>query len=128
VYRFSLASVPRQLVLASRSAVPAEMTSGSADRRPLGVRVKKIALRSASLAVEIGFNDACLADGFHKAEPRHRWTDGNAQIPPNLLACLSGPLTVEVQLGGLGLQYAVRSEAGRVIPLAERRRQDAKVA
>jgi hypothetical protein len=118
VYSFALAAVPNRMAIASRFSVPSEMEPGLADQRPLGVRITKIVLKSASLTIDIAHDDPSLCDGFHSAEARHRWTSGHASIPEQLLACLSGPTTVGVHLGGLGLQYATQTGGdGVVIPM-----------
>ncbi|MGE0682349.1 MAG: Hint domain-containing protein [Candidatus Binatia bacterium] len=122
VYSFNLPSVPNRLALVSRTSVPADINPESRDRRSLGVRLTKIVLKSGGLTIEVRHDDPSLCDGFHQAEPRHRWTDGNATIPEQFLACLTGPTTVEVHLGGLGLTYATRAGSeGEVIPLERHR-------
>jgi Hint domain len=106
VYRFELAKSPVKLAIASLVSVPSDIDAGSTDGRSLGVCVKSITLKGAHALVRIAHDEPSLAEGYHAAEPGHRWTAGNATIPAQFLACLSGPLTVEVELAALNLRYA----------------------
>lgn len=108
VYRFELPERPAKLAIASLVSVPGDVQAESTDRRPLGVCIRRIALKGAHALLEIAHDEPTLADGYHAAEPGHRWTMGKATIPAQFLACLSGPLTVEVELAALNLRYARR--------------------
>ena len=119
IYSWTLPSAPKQLALTSRTAVPAEVLPDSTDRRVLGMRVAKILLKSAGLTIEIGHDHLSLGDGFHKPEATHRWTKQKAMIPQHFLDSLSGQVTVEVHLSGIGLPYTIRSiSEGEVIPFS----------
>lgn len=123
-YRFSLDAAPQRLAIMSRASVPAEINPESSDIRLLGVRLQKIVLKSDALTIEIQHDNPALATGFHRAEAKHRWTDGAALVPEQFLACLAGvgPVTVEVHLAGLGMRYAVRSGTdAQVIQLPRQR-------
>jgi hypothetical protein len=88
------------------------------------VRLRKIVLKSDALTIEVQHDNPALAAGFHRAEAKHRWTDGAAVVPEQFLACLAGvgPVTVEVHLAGLGMRYAVRSGTdAQVIQLPRQR-------
>ena len=75
------------------------MLPPSTDARWLGVPVGRIVLKSAATTLEIAHDHPALADGFHQAERLHRWTDGDALLPPSFLACLpEGAVTVKVHL------------------------------
>jgi hypothetical protein len=104
IYRFSLDRRPASLRLISRTGVPA-WRGGSADSRMLGVNVVKLVLWCGSAAVEIPHWEPALSEGFHADEPTHRWTDGDAAIPPHLFAGLSGNLTVEIHTLSSTLRY-----------------------
>jgi len=109
VYRFELPRRPARLAIASLVSVPAQVDPESTDRRPLGVCVKRITLKGAHASLEIAHDEPTLAEGYHAAEPGHRWTTGNAAIPGKFLACFCGPLAVEVELAALNLRYARRT-------------------
>jgi len=105
VYRFTLPMGPREVLLASRSSVPAEIDAGTRDARRLGVAVERIVIRDADTALEIGHRHPALAEGFHGAEPAHRWTDGSGRIPDCLLHPFVGPLTLDLHLAPSSLCY-----------------------
>ncbi|HEX4260132.1 MAG TPA: hypothetical protein VHY76_03450, partial [Acetobacteraceae bacterium] len=81
----------------SRAGVPLAL-GRSADRRRLGVGLGGIVLRDAAGSVALAPDEAALDTGFHRPEPALRWTDGDAALPTALLARLSGPLMVELQV------------------------------
>jgi hypothetical protein len=70
----------RRVVLASRSAVPAEIFADSIDTRRLGLAVTRLALDGS----EIPPDDPCHAEGWHDPEPGLHWTTGEGVIecPP----------------------------------------------
>jgi hypothetical protein len=71
-------------------------------------------LRGPSATLMVEHNDPSLIDGFHRAEATHRWTDGNARIPPAFLGCFAQNLTIEVRLRGQGLPYRIGRWASAV--------------
>ena len=128
-YRFELAELPSKLAIASLVSVPRDVDPASTDRRPLGVCLKRIVLKGAHASLEIAHDEPTLVEGYHGAESSHRWTTGTATIPAQFLACLSGPLTVEVQLAAVNLRYARRAGGmAVVIPLSADRRDVAVAA
>ena len=66
----------REVLLASRTFVPAETVAGATDPRRLGVAIGAIARDGAALALD----DARLGAGWYPVEGAHRWTDGAARI------------------------------------------------
>lgn len=69
--------------------------------------------------------DPTLAAGFHAAEPEHRWTAGRARLPAGLLAGLSGPVFLRLDLSAPPLPRWVgpgAEAAGLKPPQAERHR------
>ena len=96
--RFPLPDGCRQLRLASRRWVPAEMLSGSTDTRVLGVCVRRLVLDGQMLALD----DATLSDGWdkpeHDAGGLQRWTTGSAVLP-------AGARDLIVELDGLCLTW-----------------------
>ncbi len=117
VYSFAIPAGSGAIWLASRSTVPAETEASSHDRRRLGVSVKQIVLREASLRTAIGHAHPSLRQGFHAAESGHRWTDGMAQLPDELLRPFAGELTVEVHLIKPGLRYPLAAPAPGAAPM-----------
>ena len=77
--RATLPPGARRLVLASRSAVPAEMFADSTDTRRLGVAVARLVIDGVAL------DDPCYAEGWHDPEPDLRWTTGEGVLllPPS---------------------------------------------
>jgi hypothetical protein len=101
VWRFRLSGPVSDLRIASRSAIPSMLGLGQ-DQRRLGVAVRRIVLSQPGLRVEVGWEAESLAAGFHGPEPveRHRWTDGEATLPPMLLAPLRAGAIVELHING----------------------------
>ena len=114
VYRFELAGAPSTLVIGSRSVTPADLDAKAKDTRQLGACVKRLVLRSAGAELQIGYDHPLLSGGFHAAEASHRWTNGTGVIPAQLLACLAGPVQVEIHLASLGTKYANTVRAAAV--------------
>jgi hypothetical protein len=105
VYSFAVPAGARRVTIASRSVVPAEAGGGSLDPRRLGVPLQRLTLKATGALIEIGPDYLALRDGFHEDEGSHRWTDGSAVIPTKLLACLSGKISLDVQIGAIDLEY-----------------------
>ncbi len=99
-YRFRLRRRPKELRILSRSAIPVELGL-SDDARRLGVAVYRIVLSAAGITREIGQERPELTEGFHEAEPGHRWTDGDAVLPRRLYALPRGELVIEIEAGAL---------------------------
>jgi hypothetical protein len=108
---FTLTRKPDEVRLVSRSSVPAEVTA-STDLRRLGVNLCQLVLRGGHITCTVEHAHPALTEGFHEAERAHRWTDGDARIPPVLFDCLGKEFTIEVKLLGQGLPYRVGPEAG----------------
>jgi hypothetical protein len=107
VFRFALPSGARSAMLMSRSAVPAEVTPGSADRRRLGVAAERVVVRAAGVEIDIAHDRVAPADGFYGDEGSHRWTDGCGVLPDRPLALAQGEISVEVHLAESALLYPV---------------------
>ena len=100
VYRFELPATPASLRVKSRHVVPAAVGLNP-DQRQLGVALRRIVLSAGGTRMELGYDSACLADGFDDPEPvpGFRWTSGEATIPARALAAFDGPLTVVLEVG-----------------------------
>jgi hypothetical protein len=105
VYRFALPAGAKALWLVSRSTVPAEIEADAGDIRRLGVAVERIVISDADLTIKVGHGCTALREGFHDAEPTHRWTDGRARLPDTLLRPFAGGSTVAVHIVDSGLTY-----------------------
>jgi hypothetical protein len=105
VYVFHLPVVPISLNIVSRSAVPAELGLAR-DPRPLGVAVRRIAVRKGTRFRTLPAHHTTLSKGFHAFEPDAglRWTDGNAAVPDELFAGFTGKLEFVLQVATTG-QY-----------------------
>jgi Hint domain len=101
VLTFRLVRRPQSIRIVSRCAAPDQLGLAR-DPRELGVALRQIIIvRGPNLAL-VETEDERLADGYHKFEPtnRIRWTDGNGEIPCSLMADLSGPFSIELDVAG----------------------------
>jgi hypothetical protein len=98
-YRFAVPAGAGTVRVASRSAVPAEVSARSRDRRRLGIAVRNLVLSAPDIAITVSHHHAALSEGFWKAEAAHRWTDGCARLPDELLRHFADGFTLEVHLG-----------------------------
>jgi hypothetical protein len=108
-YVFRLAKRPNDVRILSRTSIPVTV-GASDDKRRLGVNVASLILRSDSLTLMAEHSHPLLRDGFHCAETTHRWTDGNAGIPPAFLACFGDGLSIELRLLDRNLVYRVQRQ------------------
>jgi hypothetical protein len=96
--------------LLSRAQSPTEARPWLDDRRRLGVRVKRILLRSGNELREVPIDHPDLTKGWWGIErdgrAMSRWTDGDAVLP---LPAMVGPVMLELHLAG-EMIYAVESE------------------
>jgi hypothetical protein len=90
-------------MIASRSAIPGQITPDPRDQRRLGVKIG--ALRIGGVAIALDHPD--LVQGWHALEPDGRWTDGQAVIPA---ALLNGARDVDVTVVGT-LAYPLAGES-----------------
>jgi hypothetical protein len=98
---FRLSTRPRSVYIRSRAAVPQELGLVR-DARPLGVAVQRIVLAQGRQQHAIDAGAPSLVDGYHAFEPDNgvRWTDGDATVPEELFASMSGPAMLMLHLGG----------------------------
>ena len=113
MFVFRLRGKPRSVRLRSRAAVPQELGL-SRDPRCLGVAVRRLVLAEARRQRAIEAEAVSLTDGYHAFEAVDgiRWTDGDAAVPAELFAGMSGPGMLMVQLGGAA-QYVADGVVGR---------------
>ena len=104
-HRFTVPAGAGEIEIASFSSVPTEIEPASRDVRRLGVPVERIVLHDADMQLEIGHGSEALSNGFHAAEPGHRWTDGRGRLSAALLAPFAGPLTLDLCLAPNALHY-----------------------
>jgi hypothetical protein len=99
---FHLLFCPESVVIASRDAAPAELGLAR-DPRPLGVALRRIAVRRGVKFELLKANDPRLVDGFHDYETTDdlRWTNGSAALPAELFARFrSGGVEIVLTLAG----------------------------
>jgi hypothetical protein len=94
--------------IVSRRVVPAEHEPGRSDRRRLGVSILSLVLRNDRVEIRVRADDPELWEGFHEAEPGHRWTDGMARLPLSLLAPFTEAFELELRLNPTALCYPLR--------------------
>jgi hypothetical protein len=107
VYMFKVRSGAGRVTIASRSVVPREIVGDALpDPQRLGVPALRIVLKGGvGPPIEIDPAHPGLTDGFHQDEGTHRWTNGRAVLPPQVLAGVAGDITVEVHIGTIDLEY-----------------------
>jgi hypothetical protein len=107
---FVLPRGSREIRLISRAQSPAEARPWLADRRKLGVRVKRIVLRGTSELREIPMDHPDLTRGWWDIERdgqmMSRWTDGDAVVS---LPATDGLIMLELHLAG-EMIYAMEAE------------------
>jgi hypothetical protein len=112
---FVLPRGAHEVRLVSRAQSPTEARPWWADRRRLGVRVKRIVLRGASELCEIPVDLPDLTRGWWGVERDgqmiSRWTDGEAVLP---LPAMSGTIMLEIQLAGT-MTYVVDTAPDRTV-------------
>jgi hypothetical protein len=95
--------------LVSHAQSPTEARPWLEDRRRLGVRVKRIVLRSAEEMREVPVDHPDITRGWWAVERdgqmMSRWTDGEAVLP---LPAMSGTVMLELHLAGTMI-YAVNA-------------------
>jgi Hint domain len=104
-YRFRLQRQPIDVRIVSRTSVPAEVEKLSTDARRLGVSLVRLILGGRNGIRNVRHDHPSLTVGFHAAEATHRWTDGSARIPSELLADFPDGVTIEVWLRGRSMAY-----------------------
>jgi hypothetical protein len=99
---FRLPARPESVLVVSRTGVAQEL-GWARDPRPLGVALRCVVVRQGVLRLGVvQADDARLAQGFHEFEPTAgiRWTDGEGVLPAELFSGFSGPIELELLLGG----------------------------
>jgi glycosyltransferase involved in cell wall biosynthesis len=104
-YVFAVPARTPEIRIASRSVVPAELDPDQQDRRRLGIGVRAIRIRTATLDIEIGPEEESLDEGFYTREPGLRWTDGLALVPPRFYRWIADPCEVELHVLKTPLRY-----------------------
>ena len=98
---FALPRGVREVGLVSRAQSPTVARPWLNDRRQLGMRVKRIVLRSAEEIREVPIDHPDLTRGWWAVERdgpmMSRWTDGEAMLP---LPAMNGPIMMEIHLAG----------------------------
>jgi len=105
MYAFRLRTRPHSIRICSRSAVPQELGTAR-DNREIGVAVRRIIVAQPRSQRTVTANAASLTEGYHAFEPDNgiRWTNGDAVVPADLFADVTGPCTLVLHLGG-GTDY-----------------------
>ena len=89
-YELRLPDITDDILIFSRVVVPAEWEADSNDWRKLGLDVAALELITEQGTVAIPINSPDLCFGWHNHETDHRWTDGCAAIPAELLIGATG--------------------------------------
>lgn len=109
---FRLSGRPASVHIASREVVPAELGIAR-DPRPLGVALRRMAVRQGTKFEIVLAKDVRLSDGFHAYEDavNLRWTDGFAALPVDIFAQFSGGVEVVLTLAGT-TRYPLFGDSG----------------
>ena len=85
----------------SRAGAPDELGLAR-DPRVLGVAIQRIVLWQGQQATVIEAEDERLRTGFHayEADGGLRWTDGNAELSPDMFKELDGAITIDIYVAG----------------------------
>ena len=116
VWVFGVPAGARDIRIASRAAAP-RVIGINDDPRRLGIMLRRMVLRSASLTITVGFDAPSLTEGFDAPEATHRWTDGYARVPGSLLHCFDGDFELELDAGPMPF-YPVRAGAEQCAVIA----------
>jgi hypothetical protein len=102
--RFNLPAGLTAATLLCSAGIPAELGADPGDRRSLGLAVTSLALidQNGKHAIALDGNH----EGFHTAEPTHRWTTGNAKIN---LPAYTGTATLEITTNGQAARWATKT-------------------
>jgi hypothetical protein len=103
IVEFTVPGATRELHIASRTFVPAELEISTQDGRRLGVPLKTISITDAhGVRRAVAIDDACLAEGFSfiqsDAACTWRWTTGDAVLPAHLWEGSIGDLRLRLDL------------------------------
>lgn len=115
-HRFMIPAGTLEIVILSRSVVPAEIQANQRDFRRLGVCIQEIRLVNDDIALAWPATDPLLQDGFYPPEGSHRWTTGRAVLPSLRAYNIAKPATFDIQLNDAQLHYAL-PVAGKNGPL-----------
>jgi len=100
VYCFDVAAGANEIRILSRSAVPSELGLNQ-DGRRLGISLNRLSFSGGGLGVTLDPECSALCHGFHEIGEGHRWTDGDALLPPSAFAPFAGAsFTIEVAADG----------------------------
>jgi hypothetical protein len=117
--RFAVPAGARQVRIVSRSVVPVDIDPANVDRRRLGICFSAMSLRDGGFTLDLAPGYAGFTTGFHAAEEDHRWTQGDALLPEDLIAAMPDGFTLDLEVINSGLQYPAPVQA-EVIPFAFR--------
>ena len=109
-YVFKLPTLPAEIRVLSRAAVPSELGLAR-DARSLGVALQRIVVHNGTRFQAVEAADVRLTDGFHAFEAGDgiRWTDGDAALPTAGFAGFTGPIELVLVLNG-ATQYALSGD------------------
>jgi hypothetical protein len=112
---FTVPPGARQVRIVSRSVIPGDIDPANSDGRCLGIPLRGLVLRDDASALEFEAGYGGFVTGFHAAEPTHRWTNGNALLPEDLVGAMPDGFRLELKLARCGLHYPMPGSAA-VIP------------
>ncbi|KQT49945.1 hypothetical protein ASG52_07605 [Methylobacterium sp. Leaf456] len=125
--RFVVPADARAVRVVSTVSVPAHVVPGARDQRRLGVPVAALTIDDGLTGARIiAPDDGRLSRGFHPAEgdaASWRWTNGVAELPPDLWADCRGVFFLRLDLSGPALPRWVAPEVAGLLEVAPSRRR-----
>jgi hypothetical protein len=96
---FRMPRRPTSVRIVSHAAAQAELGIAR-DPRVLGVAIRQITIWQGRDVTVINASNPDLTDGFHRYESDNdfRWTNGNAALPPSVVAKVTGPTEIKLQV------------------------------
>jgi hypothetical protein len=124
-YRIELSHPDTNVVLLSNAMVPAELDAASRDRRRLGLDIASLEIETIDGNRAIPLDEPSLRAGWHMGEATHRWTNGEAMVPAQLL---EGGTALIIRLSAVATYVAdpaAERDAARVADLVMVRQMSA---
>jgi hypothetical protein len=85
--------------------IPGDIDPTNSDGRCLGIPLTGVLLRDDASVLEFEAGYGGFVTGFYAPEPTHRWTNGDALLPEDLIAAMPDGFQLELKIARCGLRY-----------------------
>jgi hypothetical protein len=102
---FTVPAGARQVRIVSRCVIPGDIDPTNSDGRCLGIPLTGVLLRDDASVLEFEAGYGGFVTGFYAPEPTHRWTNGDALLPEDLIAAMPDGFQLELKIARCGLRY-----------------------